>query len=1642
MLSISPPARPVNVPLASHAVTTAPPAPPLTAEPPSLSGVNAPPARIRRDLAAPPAEPDAGAVHSQFAARPTVRTVVAQLLQNAISTLYPGLNVDTRQVSLATPQQASSLQYTLTPLLDVALDYLANGTEPDFTDKHATPCKLVNSTTAATLRAPSGERRVELDMRKIELAIRSLPQELNAGFAAALSRYWGADALNADPATSRWRWLSDTLNNTLSTSAVKTTTLDEQQRQTLDQVTRYPDSADRTRVAAHEAATVYAINTTLDKAGATSSSLGTDLLITRQVGDRQIILHTTTAGVITPYPSMDAFATAWSQRLAKPLSFDQLTWQRTVLEGNVFDAQAALILNGQLQRLSAIPVPGNGTRDDLQRQFSDACDTSAAFIGAPALPIADAQRLNSTLPAWLHHASDAERFAYQRHTLALARSVQRNHGHTFLDGIADIRTFARQQLDPHLARDGYTAADVEVVFKVAVGTLGGGYIERVRMSLTDMALENLAGLPKGEMDVYVRGERVDDATTGPMLKRLIDNVDIGKHYPALINRELLSDTAKAHEREAQFAEQVPIQLAMQALELKLKGESGLTARGYRYLEAVLEPGAGVKQVDGQEITLRPLAFVRKPGATPDVVDNMFLIEPLDATQGPHLLYRPQLTPPLQEFADRKALLKAIREPGPLQQSILAWLPNERVRAVYGNGGFNIPNIARYGLFNEFDPPATPKPTALAVDGYNVATTLRQNLLEGHLMHSLFNSNAHSLATLAEGQSTSSAESRWASHKELGWLLFNTLLPVLRGPGAMAGWLLQMSSVESDIRQTINPANPDPSAAVVDMLVNMAMVLGHTGAGEQPAQPSEKTHGSDHPDAFRRTPHEPASTHIRVQEAASIAPQGSLNTALDLSFASPRGLSAAQKAQIHSFSIRAPRHQVPPIAEGVTKGLYAIDGKLHALIDNHWYRVARDLDGLFVIDERNKARTGPPIKSNDKGRWDFDLGPKLRGGMPKTGSVENTLKKNLEAKAQTDALYEQSFLEGAKVAEARGQAQAKVGKTFNDYESARKKLRTLWSLANAPESAGRFTAQYEQQLKTTLALRTAVDQGLKELKQLTRSFIDASEATLRTITPKKLGGVDDLSEYKQNRTLEYRGMIKAVEDLEDFHRALFNDSNQYASSGAPLVELVNKAKTGFKAAYDELVEAFKITYRDRETVWEVKQEISDLFEKWKSDSPYGKKQALEMVKEYARPPAIDALVARLGNLTNLKELCINRTSSAVGPGLQLLLTRFGNTSLEPVNRAFMEQREYQGYTLNERKATLNTIIDAYKQSMSDGTFLQETYPTLFRAEYHQLFIKRLGEIIADAEADLADVVREEQHLTPAQPTHKERQPKPQNQRVFNTRDKQTLIGTLRPPEAGRNNIIDVLDPQTGRPIDSYSEHPAEHEWVKITRAQPEPLPQATTPKALATYKNEIKKLIEEGDAIERTIIFQKKKLTDPLRRDTLNPLDWHDMLEAQANKLRDVARKTETDHGTQPEAAAMIARWRNTADELVQKARQHAADGYRVQPPKPENVDFLWRYGFVDINLSQRDVRTKSGDVFTEYAVRDKGKPDVLWYAHFHYAAKGAPRSNYTAAHLKIPSQRTKTQKDLIAEAGNNRVVEQIIRSRITPPLDEKLFLKL
>jgi len=562
--------------------------------------------------------------------------------------------------------------------------------------------------------------------------------------------------------------------------------------------------------------------------------------------------------------------------------------------------------------------------------------------------------------------------------------------------------------------------------------------------------------------------------------------------------------------------------------------------------------------------------------------------------------------------------------------------------------------------------------------------------------------------------------------------------------------------------------------------------------------------------------------------------------------------------------------------------------------------------------------------------------------------------------------------------------------------------------------------------------------------LTQSLIAASEHNIETLAPKKIGGIDDLSEFKENRSLEYQQTLSALIEIDTVYVRLASDTLKYGVNGASLVELTDRSNNGLEASYNEMMEAYKIGYQDTEHLLALRQTMSAIFESWRNDSPFGHKAAEDFLKQ-RYPVSMNTLrlIPQLNRLLYLQQLTTTRAARRPDEAVYLQMNRLMTENLKTEILTYEDLRQYHDYTLEERHAALITIITKFKQVLNDSRLMQEQRPEFFRVEYHHRFNELLNEFITQAETELVQVVKEEQFLLPAAPARTNQRAKPQNQRVFRTEHQETFIGTLRPSEPGRTvDIIDVVDPRSGQPIASYSEHPGERGWVKIVQGQPTAPRPASPPKSWSTYKNEAQNLIDGVPKIEKTILFQKKKLDDPLWRDTVSPRDWNDMLEAQANLLFEKAQQAQAAHGNKPETAEWVARWRAAAEQMLQKARQHTADGYLVQTPTAENVDYLWRHGFVDINLVRRDIPTRSGDVFTEYVVRKKNKIDALWYAHFHYPKKGWARDDFRAAHLKTPQQRIKTQKMLIEEAGNNGVVEKLIRAAITKPLAEKLFLKL
>ncbi|WP_226477557.1 DUF6543 domain-containing protein [Pseudomonas sp. MWU16-30323] len=746
-------------------------------------------------------DPATRIVNSLFAAAPSLYSAVASWLGFYVRGIAHGAgDLDINHLSIGVHDPENPAERKEVPLMDYAMNALSNSqslrfppgaqlfdTRPDLLARTGTP----------------GYVPVPIDMNALKNELLRLPTQVETIYKAATHDYWRQPAFTA-PALyndSRQSLVSRLLQDNLQRAGLQQPGLDDEQRKTIDMVVKHPEGS--TRAAPQDPnsspATVYRLT------NGPEHNDTPNLLIHRSVtGPREILLVVEPSGNITPYDSWDDALQAG--RLGR------------VLTGNPFDTQASIIIDGE---------------------WVDTLSVNRSAAQAPDQTQAAAQP-----PAWVNQANDSQRVVLHHLMLELAGFVQRNKGQSYDYAIDDLRTFAQKQFDAQLPSPrSYNTSQIEVEFKPTSGWLlagsgggdisaGLGTVDRVRMSLTDMLLRNLSGLPDGQIDVYYKPDgkpgnaRITALEGGGVLKKMIQDADIGKQYPERLKQELLGDPTKKAQRLSLFAQQVPIELKLQALKLATTGASGFDTTGFRYVEQLLDPTPGTKTVDGKEIVIRPLAFTREPGKAPDVVNNMYLIEPKDSTTGPHILYRPlNTTMQLMQFPTRQALMEAIQKPNQLQKDILAWLPDDATRAIYNNGGFKAPHIRRFTVGDDFAPISTPAPPVLATEGH-AATQLQQALESGQLMNRLYEDNANGLASLADQQSVSNAESRWASAKRGGLLVLNSVLPVLRGPLASIGIAMQALGIGQDINTLASKDGRNKEAALADLLLNLATLFLH------------------------------------------------------------------------------------------------------------------------------------------------------------------------------------------------------------------------------------------------------------------------------------------------------------------------------------------------------------------------------------------------------------------------------------------------------------------------------------------------------------------------------------------------------------------------------------------------------------------------------------------------------------------------------------------------------------------------------------------------------------------------------------------------------------------------------------------------
>ncbi|SDB09337.1 dermonecrotic toxin domain-containing protein [Pseudomonas sp. NFACC13-1] len=1542
-------------------------------------------------------------VSLQFANHPTFEQIVQRMLEQAIKRTYPWLAIDLPTVQLATPD-ATGHAWKFQPFMPVVLDHLAVGTPVDFSPRGNLDCFL-SDTPPHRLRAGNQE----VDIQVIKNSLLELAWSVPLGLEDALVRYWGddIDATGANSHGNRWRWLSDVLRNMLSIHGLQQPGLADTARETLDQVVRWPDRERRFRLAPQAPVYAYNLETRITRGTTRTVLVGSEILLVRATKGTTDLLLCSPGSAVQSFASLEAFNRHWGASIASRYTVDTVTCQRYEISGDVFESQAAMLLEQQLADLKAVQLPAGIDLQNLKNLYNDLSDPARYLLEAPRLSPQTSARLAPLLPRWLKKSAIADQTTLQRYSLALASAKKRHQGQTFLSGIEDIKAFTASALSSAMGQTNgsspdkvpssqYRPDDVLLNFTVSAGYPGTiGLSEKRQMSLTELAIHNLVARPSGHFTLSHRlGLTLPTWLTPDFVTGLVEQVDIGTTYPRYLQQHLLGNSSQAKNRQRMFAEQIPAQLALDALKQRLNNENGMTLQGLRLLEAVLQPDAASQQVNGCPVVIRHLGLVRKPQAQPDTVTNMFLIEAQDTTTGPHLLYRPLYAPALQEFPSREALFQAIAAAGDLQNSVLTWL-SDAARPVYANGGFLEPHIVRFFPGDEFSVPDKPAPATLATQ--DTHDELLQALHNGELMQYLYGCNAQALVTQADRDSVSNRESRWAVLLRGGSLLFNTLLfPLLRGPVMTTAWLWNlMASAQQDIPALISEDPVARELAAVDLLVNLAMLVsqlptGHAPVTREAVAPSLKEQAMRPPAPRTVAEQWPAPAPPTVVEGTIAVPGAHADAAsrrLDFSFASAgQRLTPEQRTRLLRLQASRPSAMPEPIGYGPYKGLYVIDKKWHAEVDDVLYQVNPEADGsATIVDPLAPSRNGPPLKTDSQGHWFLDLRLRLLGGSPpKRLQAQRDL--NLERRWVLQEEYNQVVKGDA----ARNRALQIAQEVMIRLDSGR-------DYTEAQRTAKRKVYYDLLQEQTDLYLKL-----VNSAPERASLGIELSPADLRGM----------LENVVNNAR-------KAVIVTENQRTAIINAHPQFQGEVNQMEAVVTNLQDYLKYLgtlsdlNDQAIHWLELKDDFLERLLNLDEAGAQAFERLTSDRPLDE---------------INSISSKAMQFATLPMLSVKNSSSNLSESLLRIVVPLG----EQV-RSHCELRMYE-LPPSEQLEVLTSLTEQYGKSLDALQGVKTLYADNLNESYFDKLLKLIESLYQEVSGKLAAEIKPE-------PKPRRRAPKqsrvpagrPQK-KVIRTRNRGVLIGDLKP--AGTALPIEVVELRFNDTLlATYSRH--DDVWDAVDIRKPTPAPKTRSVKAI---KNDARKLLAELD--------ERLRRAESYKKHCRHPQEIEEIMNNEAGRFRKLAEEFDR-------ALAASKTPRTPADEALSQQLSDAVSSLTTKgsalrtelslqlPPTDGNLRFLFEKNLIQVaRLGDRKaLKGSRQDFLQEYAINDRdGFP--LWYAHFHYETADTPKDNFSVAHLKTKEQRKEHYHSLLAKATSPYAVVNVHRGQLSKSLAQSKFLPL
>lgn len=1001
----------------------------------------------------------------QTSGGPTLHDAARRLLRQALKQNFPVQSIDPDQAMLMSPvwRQEGEELVTRQSLFESLTYALARQA---FTQSQA---NYIEGEHFLTLTPHAIEPiHLPISMDAITALLNELAPQLFLGFEKSQLDYWN-DKVDELP---RWQRLSDTLKEALDVQSVNGWDSDQCALGRL--VSRYPDKASR-QISDSGLANVRACLLDLDLTFELAESshtrhlmLAGALVLTASLGNRELIVMYTLTEGYESFSSMAQLGAILPERIDLDLSGQNLKWRLYEPEGNIFDAMVWALVGCQLDAIDALDP---ASRSPLTHMRQDESDILSVRDSTRMEQLADA------MPEWLLAGSLEDIQAYSSYLTELGTLRDEADSEDFQDqDIPLIQPYAQQKMCDAIvaAKSAEGAATLPLnniritvtqSFEAGGFTLPDPHTRHVE-TLGEFALQNVR--PYIATVAYADGTAVPDWMTVTFLVRLANEINIGATYPQLIKRMLIDDPVQARRHRTRYCRQLPLLLPLLALECKLKQQGGVDEQGYRQvcqLMASIESHAPQAE---WRVRIHPLAFLPRyrSGSTPDTVTNMYIIGPTEGTSGPCLLYRPLLDQPLRQFPSEQNMLYAFYQPGELRDSILAWLPTPALSFEYAQYVFS---SALPSLWTILD---------LAINPFihldvNASIDLANTPMDGDIMSVLYHQNSLAMAELADRQSTSNAERRWALLVDSGWAIFNVATNFLGGPAGVAVWVWQCIG---QIQQALDAQERGDTmvewSSVGDVLLTLGILLSHRMAVRRIrlSRPLDEMTSSKRLSKQKHLNLVPASKGAPTISYDSTALGGELPKT-HLSTLAPHTLSqnsagARFLLQIDGFKVPTPN--LPESAQPNPDHLYELNGKLYAQVGERWFQVSAETDEpVFIVDPGNPERSGFELKYDEgNGRWHWNPKLRLRGGGP-TGRIQALRREKLKNKTEALAALK-AFVERIPTRKASlDQALQALGNEGTASEAA---IDTYASTANE------LVSEYGQALENLEKLRSAGGEG--------------------------------------------------------------------------------------------------------------------------------------------------------------------------------------------------------------------------------------------------------------------------------------------------------------------------------------------------------------------------------------------------------------------------------------------------------------------------------------------------------------------------------------------------------------------------------------